>query len=120
MDLQSLNSLPHDDAVEALLQCCGSKRWAEAITSSRPFPSLEALSATAGDVWWSLERDDWFEAFRSHPKIGEKKAAETVSEKSRQWSGQEQAGVSSATRETVDALAALNWAYEQKFGFIFI
>ena len=82
--------------------------------------SLETLIANANDIWWSLEPDDWLEAFRSHPKIGEKKAAEPVSDQSRQWSGQEQAGVSNASRETVDALAALNWAYEQKFGFIFI
>lgn len=120
MPLQWLNSLPHEEAVKALLQCCGSKRWAEAVASRRPYLSLETLIATANEIWWSLQREDWLEAFRSHPKIGEKKAAEQVSEQSRQWSGQEQAGVSNASRETVDALAALNWAYEQKFGFIFI
>ena len=120
MNLQWLNSLPHEDAVKALLQCCGSKRWAEDVSNRRPYPSLEALITTANEIWWSLQREDWLEAFRSHPKIGEKRAAEPVSEQSRQWSGQEQAGVSNASREAVDALAALNWAYEQKFGFIFI
>ena len=120
MDLEGLNAVPHDEAVKALLQCCGSKRWAESMTNARPYASLETLIANANDVWWSLQTDDWLEAFRSHPKIGEKKAAATVTDQSRQWSGQEQAGVTSASRETVDALAALNWAYEQKFGFIFI
>ena len=74
----------------------------------------------ADRVWWSLTPDDWLEAFRSHPKIGEKKAGEKVSTQSQQWSGQEQAGVSRASQDTVDSLAALNRAYEQKFGFIFI
>ena len=120
MDLEELNSLPHEDAVKALLQCCGSKRWAEQMAEMRPYASLEALIASANNTWWSLQKDDWLEAFRSHPKIGEKKAAEAVSDQSRAWSGQEQSGVSNASRETVDALAALNWAYEQKFGFIFI
>ena len=120
MDLEWLNSLPHDEAIKALLQCCGSRRWAENVAKGRPYPNLETLIATANDVWWSLQQDDWLEAFRSHPKIGEKKAANAVSDQSRQWSGQEQAGVAAASRETVDALAALNWAYEQKFGFIFI
>ena len=119
-DLDWLNSLPHDEALKTLLQCCGSKRWAEGVAKNRPYQNLEALIANANDVWWSLHQDDWLEAFRSHPKIGEKKAANIVSDQSRQWSGQEQAGVNSASRETVDALAALNWAYEQKFGFIFI
>ena len=120
MDLDQLNSIPHDEAVNALLQCCGSKRWAENVVNARPYENIETLIANANDIWWSLEHDDWLEAFRSHPKIGEKKAAAQVSDKSRQWSGQEQAGVATASRETVDALAALNWAYEQKFGFIFI
>ena len=120
MDLEQLNSMPHDEAVKALLQCCGSKRWAENVATSRPYDTVETLIANANDIWWSLKHDDWLEAFRSHPKIGEKKAAAPVSEKSNQWSGQEQAGVAAASRETVDALAALNWAYEHKFGFIFI
>jgi OHCU decarboxylase len=120
MDLESLNSLPHDEAIKALTHCCGSSRWAENVAQSRPYSNLETLIAKANDVWWSLQRDDWLEAFRSHPKIGEKKPADPVSERSSQWSGQEQAGIKEASRETVDTLAALNWAYEQKFGFIFI
>ena len=119
-DLAWLNSLPHEEAVKELLQCCGSKRWAKAIAESRPYPSLEALLSHVDQVWWSLGPDDWLEAFRSHPKIGEKKAAEKVSAQSQQWSGQEQAGMSHASQETVDALTALNCAYEQKFGYIFI
>ena len=120
MDLERLNSLAHDEAVKALLQCCGSKRWAENVANARPYASLETLITNANNTWWALDREDWLEAFRSHPKIGEKKAAAPVSDQSRQWSGQEQAGVATASRETADALAALNWAYEQKFGFIFI
>ena len=112
--------MPHDEAVKTLLQCCGSKRWAETMADGRPYSSFETLIANANDAWWALQTDDWLEAFRNHPKIGDKKAADTVTDQSRQWSGQEQAGVTSASRETIDALAALNWAYEQKFGFIFI
>ena len=120
MDLEQLNSIPRDEAVKALLQCCGSKRWAENVANARPYDNVETLIANANDEWWTLDRDDWLEAFQSHPKIGEKKSAAPVSDQSRQWSGQEQSGVATASRETVDALAALNWAYEQKFGFIFI
>jgi allantoicase len=90
------------------------------MANARPYTSLENLIASANDIWWSLQSDDWLEAFRSHPKIGEKKTAAPVSDRSQQWSGQEQSGVAQASRETVDALAALNWAYEQKFGYIFI
>src|SRR5215217_8427133 len=93
-----LNTVPADEAAKELLQCCGSKRWAQEMANRRPYQSLEMLTKTADEVWWSLQPDDWVEAFRSHPKIGEKKAAESVSAQSREWSGQEQAGVSNASR----------------------
>jgi OHCU decarboxylase len=120
MNLESLNSLAPEDATKAFVQCCGSSRWAQAITAGRPYDNVEDLIARANDIWWSLQPSDWLEAFRSHPKIGEKKAAEPVSERSRQWSGQEQAGVRDASKEAIDSLATLNRAYEEKFGFIFI
>jgi len=120
MNLERLNALPSDEASNEFLQCCGSKRWAQQMVQARPYSTVEDLIAGANDIWWSLQADDWLEAFRSHPKIGETKAAEAVSEKSSAWSGQEQAGVSSASEETVDSLASLNREYEQKFEFIFI
>jgi len=119
-DLAWLNSLPAGEAVKELLQCCGSNRWATQIADARPYQNLAELIARANETWWSLDRDDWLEAFRSHPKIGEKKAAETVSAQAHQWSGQEQAGVNTASAETSNALATLNRAYEHRFGYIFI
>ena len=119
-DLAWLNSLPADDAAKELLQCCGSKRWARQMSDERPYENLADVITNANETWWSLDRDDWLEAFRSHPRIGEKKAAGSVSAQSKAWSGQEQAGVNSASAETTNTLATLNHAYEQKFGFIFV
>src|SRR5829696_3073985 len=119
-DLAWLNSLTADDAAKELLQCCGSKRWAAEMANGRPYTTLETLLTAASNVWWALDQSDWLEAFRSHPKIGEKKAADKVSAQSQQWSGQEQSGVADASHATVSSLAELNHAYEQKFGFIFI
>lgn len=119
-DLSWLNSLTDDEATKELLQCCGSKRWASATATGRPYSDLETLLATSSDIWWQLDRNDWLEAFRSHPKIGEKKAEGQVSAQSQQWSGQEQSGVDSASHETTSSLSALNEAYEKKFGYIFI
>jgi len=119
-DLSWLNSLTDDEATKELLQCCGSRRWAWQMADARPYENLADVIARANHIWWSLDRDDWLEAFRSHPKIGEKKAAESVSAQSKHWSGQEQAGVNTASVQTTNTLATLNHAYEQKFGFIFI
>lgn len=90
------------------------------MTARRPYESIEELTRTANEIWWSLEQSDWLEAFRSHPKIGEKKAAKTVSEEAQEWSGQEQAAVQAASQQTLDSLAKLNHDYEGRFGFIFI
>jgi len=120
MRLTPLNSLSADEATAELRQCCGSKRWAEQMSRDRPYETVEDLLEHADRIWWSLNPDDWLEAFRSHPKIGEKKASDNVSAQSHHWSGQEQAGMSSASQETANSLTELNRAYEQKFGFIFI
>lgn len=120
MNLNDLNELPRAEATAEFAKCCGSKQWAETMTARRPFETVADLTRTASDVWWSLKHDDWLEAFRSHPKIGEKKAAENVSTQAQQWSGQEQSGVRNAGDDTIDALAQLNREYEEKFGYIFI
>lgn len=117
-DVDWLNSLPRDEAINQLKSCCGSSRWAEQMVSLRPFATREELATAADEVWGSLSSDDWLEAFRAHPKIGEKKAA--ASAQSLQWSNNEQAGVRNASTETTELLARLNHEYETKFGYIFI
>lgn len=118
--LESLNKLPPEELKDELLKCCGSTNWAGRMTDERPFASLDELLSSADRVWWSLDTPDWLEAFRSHPKIGEKKALSHVSADAQKWSEQEQARTSDALPETRQALAQLNEAYQQKFGFIYI
>jgi OHCU decarboxylase len=118
--LDHLNTLPEPDAIREFRKCCGSERWARRMVINRPYLSPEDLSVKAADLWWDLDRDDWFEAFRSHPKIGEKKPAAEVSTQSQAWSGQEQASVENAGTETLSDLVRLNREYEEKFGFIYI
>jgi OHCU decarboxylase len=90
------------------------------LTDARPFTDVDALFQKADSIWWSLSDEDWLEAFRAHPKIGEQKAAAIQSEQARNWSAQEQSGVQHALTETKAALAAGNQEYEKRFGFIFI
>lgn len=115
-----LNSLAPDAARHELLKCCGSHAWAASVEQARPYTSLDELAELANEVWWTLEREDWLEAFRSHPKIGERRVAKPVAAQSQQWSEQEQRGVAHASPEVTGKLATLNYDYEQKFGFIFI
>jgi OHCU decarboxylase len=115
-----LNELPANDAEAEFLKCCGCRNWASAMTAARPFANVDELLKTADSTCGSLSSEDWLEAFRAHPKIGEKKAAAAQSEDARKWSAQEQSGISAAAADTMAALATGNRDYEQRFGFIFI
>lgn len=118
--LEHLNSVAADDAAAEVLKCCGSKKWAQQVTAARPFASLDELIDRAEQIWWALEPADWLEAFHSHPKIGEKKAAAEIAVAAQKWSEDEQSGTRDSAEQTIDELAELNRAYEEKFGFIFI
>ena len=120
MELSRLNRLGASEARDEFLKCCGSQVWADRMVESRPFESFDSVVSKAGEIWWSLHQDDWLEAFRSHPKIGGRKAAAKVADQSRAWSGQEQSGVKSASEQILSELASLNHEYEARFGFIFI
>ncbi|HEY6802208.1 MAG TPA: 2-oxo-4-hydroxy-4-carboxy-5-ureidoimidazoline decarboxylase [Pyrinomonadaceae bacterium] len=118
--LDQLNTLSPAEAESEFLKCCGSQHWVQRMITNRPYLSVEELYLKAADLWWDLEQDDWLEAFSSHPKIGERKAATEVSTQAQEWSGQEQAGVEQAQEQTLSELARLNTEYEAKFGYIYI
>ncbi|HEU0054537.1 MAG TPA: 2-oxo-4-hydroxy-4-carboxy-5-ureidoimidazoline decarboxylase, partial [Longimicrobium sp.] len=99
---------------------CGSSRWAKAVAARRPFADEAALFAAADEAWWALEPDDWHEAFRAHPRIGEKKAEAGQTAREAAWSAGEQAGMRGAGDEVAAALAEGNRAYEARFGHIYL
>src|SRR5262245_5442860 len=119
-DLRSFNLLADEVATKELAKCCSAKSWTQQVAERRPFATIADLSATADEVWWSLEPADWLEAFRGHPKIGEQKAPPQAAAQAQQWSQQEQSGVAGTGYETTAQLAGLNREYEEKFGYIFI
>lgn len=120
MTLHELNTLPKQQLKEELLKCCGSSEWANKMLPFFPADDLVELLEDAEEQWYKCNEDDWKEAFTHHPKIGDidslkKKFASTAT-----WASGEQSGVSSATQQTLEALAKGNEAYEKKFGYIFI
>jgi OHCU decarboxylase len=90
------------------------------MSDARPFAALNDLSKEADRIWRSLSGEDWLEAFRAHPKIGEKKAAAIQSAQAQGWSAQEQSESQKTTDANKVALTQANRAYEERFGFIFI
>src|SRR5688572_23023734 len=109
--LNRINELSPQQAHAEFLKCCGSHEWAKRMSDARPFSNSDDLSAKADEIWWSLSEEDWLEAFRAHPKIGEKKAAAAQSAGAEAWSAQEQSETERAADETKAALAEGNRAY---------
>jgi OHCU decarboxylase len=114
MTLTDLNQMDPAAAKAEFRRCCGSTRWAEAMTEARPFARLDAMQQTADAIWTSLDREDWLEAFAAHPVIGDEPAGTS------QWSAAEQSGMRSADDDMKSRLSAMNREYRKRFGYIFI
>jgi OHCU decarboxylase len=114
------NALPEMEAEEEILPCCSSVRWAQEIVRLRPFTAEAALFEASDRVWLGLGPEDWDEAFRSHPRIGERKAPKAATEQSATWSSQEQDGVNAQDAESLRELEHGNREYETRFGRVFL
>jgi 2-oxo-4-hydroxy-4-carboxy-5-ureidoimidazoline decarboxylase len=117
--LAAWNKADAASAFNAMLACCGARRWAAAMVGLRPIGSVQNLSAAADSAWSAMEEADWMEAFACHPRIGERKAAHS-SAKSAAWSRQEQSSANAAAEQVLTELAEGNAHYEQRFGITYI
>ena len=91
-----------------MLSCCASRRFADAMTAGRPYPSLAAAQGATQTAFESLAWDDVLEAMSAHPRIGAQVQGQSAAE---------QSGVADASRA---ALAAGNARYEERFGHVFL
>ncbi len=117
--LAAWNEADETTALDAMIACCGARRWAEAMVALRPIESVAELSDAADRVWATMQGADWLEAFASHPRIGERKATH-ASAKSAVWSQQEQSSAARATENVLAQLAERNARYQERFGFTYI
>ena len=95
-----------------LRRCCSSTRWVDRMVAGRPYARDATLFAAAERVWWDLEQEDWLQAFRAHPRIGERGPDG--------WSRAEQTGVDDVGAETRRRLAQGNRVYEGRFGHMYL
>jgi 2-oxo-4-hydroxy-4-carboxy-5-ureidoimidazoline decarboxylase len=114
------NALPQEEAEAEVLSCCGSRAWAQRLAAERPFADEEALFAAAERCWQSLPEEDWLEAFRSHPRIGEQRAQNKTSAASAAWSRSEQSQMNEADAVILKRMQQGHRSYEERFGRIFI
>lgn len=118
--LRLLNGLDANALGAELRGVCGSSAWVKAMVASRPYADLPALQKKSHDAFATLSKEDWLEAFRAHPRIGEKKAHTGTGERAQGWSKGEQRAMGAASQATLDAIAEANLKYEARFGHIYI
>jgi allantoicase len=118
--LERFNRLPRQRALRALLDCCGSKKWAQQMAARKPFAGEAELFEVADKTWLELSPEDWLEAFLHHPPIGGAQANAKQSAVASRWSAKEQSTAQKADPEVLQALAAQNQAYAEKFGYVFL
>ena len=118
--LRELNAMDEPEARAALAGFCGAPAWVDAMTAARPFSSAAALTAAADAAFARVDRDGWLEAFRHHPRIGERSAERAQSGTASQSSAREQSGMDTAGAAERDALAQANREYESRFGHVFL
>lgn len=117
--LADWNAADSARALDAMLACCGARRWAQDMVALRPVESITALSEAADRVWKSMEVADWLQAFACHPRIGERSNAHAAT-RSAAWSRQEQSSTTDAPKPVITELEEKNALYEQRFGFTYI
>ena len=118
--LAALNALPEAQARARFGACCAAGRWAQAMTSQRPYSSIETLLAGARRAAGELQTEDWLQAFAAHPLIGDVELLKSRYAEAGERANAEQGQVLSATDAVIERLAELNRAYYDRHGFIFI
>ena len=118
--LAAWNAAGDTEARNAMLACCGAKRWANAMVALRPIADVFALSEEADRVWGTMQEADWLEAFACHPRIGERKVSAHAGVQPAAWSKAEQAQTYSANDDVLAEIAEGNQRYEELFGFTYI
>ncbi|WP_442482110.1 2-oxo-4-hydroxy-4-carboxy-5-ureidoimidazoline decarboxylase [Aeoliella sp. SH292] len=118
--VKHLNGLDADAAIAELQKCCGSSWWCGQLAARRPFDDAKSLLETVDEVFDRMPREAWLEAFAAHPRIGDLDSLRMKFAGNREWSGGEQAGVSVASDEVLQALAQGNDDYFECFGYLFI
>lgn len=102
--LRRFNEADFGAAEEALLACCGSRRWALRLAVHRPYPTVSSLLAAASEASYDLSFTDLTEALADESSMPQPLL------------GMRAPGSQAAHT----ALQAAHAAYEARFGHVFV
>lgn len=107
------NSAAESDVRAALHDICASRAWGNALLARRPWADVPELCAASDTATAALTADDLAEAMAAHPPIGRPDPGDPTSSR-------EQRGMAEAAGEIRASMPALNLAYQEKFGHVFL
>ncbi|MGP3987003.1 2-oxo-4-hydroxy-4-carboxy-5-ureidoimidazoline decarboxylase [Streptomyces sp. 3N207] len=107
------NSAADAEARAALHEVCAARDWGSALLAQRPYDSVDALFAVSDEATAALTDEGLDEAMSGHPPIGRPKPGDPTS-------AREQRGMAGASEELKAEILALNLAYQDKFGHVFL
>ena len=116
-DVAWLDRLPDEEALRELTACCASRQWAGRVANGRPYGTWSALLDAAVAANRELTWAGVLEALSAHPMIGQRADGDSPEAA---WSRAEQAGMAGASEQVAERLLALNLAYQEKFGHVFL
>ncbi len=117
--LRFLNSLDDRDVRRVLADYSAAPAWIEKMAAARPYETAASVMSAAEKAADGLGREDWLEAFRHHPRIGERTSERVQSAAAQTASASEQSAVAN-DGGSAEALAQANREYEARFGHVFI
>jgi 2-oxo-4-hydroxy-4-carboxy-5-ureidoimidazoline decarboxylase len=119
MQLEQFNQVSVDTAKLLLKQCAAIASWGDYVVKQRPFASVAALYQCAEQQAQHWQWEEVAQALALHPRIGQQRAAHSLSAKEQQFSAQEQQQLQ-LDQQLAQALAEANQRYEAQFGHIFL
>ncbi|GAA2257051.1 2-oxo-4-hydroxy-4-carboxy-5-ureidoimidazoline decarboxylase [Streptomyces amakusaensis] len=111
--LARFNARPEAEAAALLHGVCACRAWGRGLLARRPFPGPEALLAASDTAVAELTARELAEALAGHPPIGRPEPGDPVS-------AREQRAMAGATAGLRAEMRALNQAYQERFGHVFL
>ncbi len=120
MTIAEFDHLDTDKKKELLQRCCGSPAWVNKMLKIFPVEDLVDLLEYADEKWEECKTEDWMEAFKHHPVIGDIQSIQEEFAATAEWALDEQSGANEGPPDILRSIAEGNSRYREKFGYIFI
>jgi 2-oxo-4-hydroxy-4-carboxy-5-ureidoimidazoline decarboxylase len=98
---------------DALRAVCAARAWGDTVLARRPFADVDALLAAGDAATAALTTAELSDAMAGQPPIGRPSLGDPAS-------AREQRGMAGASEELRADMLALNLAYQDKFGHVFL